>query len=580
MATVENLLTDHIDLWTTATKRRSGAGRGSSSKIELYGIKKLRELVLELAVRGLLVRQDTSEEPANELLNRIHAEKTKLYAEGKIKKGKATSPVLEKDFPFLLPPGWIWVRLGDITNFGKTVKSEGIDDNVWVLDLEDIEKDTSNLLKKIRFYERRSISDKNSFKKGDVLYGKLRPYLNKVIVADEDGVCTTEILPIRCYGPFNSDYFKTVLRSAYFLEYVNARSYGMKMPRLGTEDGRQAFFPLPPLSEQYRIVAKVDELIALCDSLEQQTNVSLSVQQTLVESLLNALVIAADHDQFANAWQHISEYFDTLFTSEESIDLLKQTILQVAVMGKLVSQDPNDEPASDLLKKVAAEKAMLVKEGKIRNAKPLPPIADEEMPFELPSGWAFCRLQELVSVLGDGLHGTPNYNDNGDYYFINGNNLNGGKIVIKSGTKRVDLMEFEKHRKDLSDRTVFVSINGTIGNVAFYSNEPVILGKSACYFNLLNGIEKLFIQRVIESRHFFQYAASQATGSTISNLGLKAMNFFPIPLPHMAEQKRIVAKVDELLTLCDRLKFRLSEALATQLRLSEALTDKAFARGG
>ena len=162
-----------------------------------------------------------------------------------------------------------------------------ISDETWVLDLEDIEKDTSKLLQKCRFSERRSLSDKNSFQAGDVLYGKLRPYLNKVIVADEAGVCTTEILPVRCYGPFSSNYFKFALKSPYFINYVNARSYGMKMPRLGTEDGRKAYFPLPPLAEQHRIVAKVDELMALCDALKTRINEAQRIQIHLADAIVN-----------------------------------------------------------------------------------------------------------------------------------------------------------------------------------------------------------------------------------------------------------------------------------------------------
>ncbi len=197
------------------------------------GIKKLRELILELAVRGKLVPQYPNDEPASELLKRIAEEKTRLVAEGKIKKQKPLTEIDEEALPFELPAGWVWTRLGEITNFGSTIKKDEIPEDAWVLDLEDIEKDTSKLLQKARFYDRNSLSDKNSFTKGDVLYGKLRPYLNKVLVAEDDGFCTTEILPFRCHGPFVAHYFVIALKSPYFLSYVNAKSYGMKMPRDG-----------------------------------------------------------------------------------------------------------------------------------------------------------------------------------------------------------------------------------------------------------------------------------------------------------------------------------------------------------
>ncbi len=325
-------------------------------------------------MHGKLVPQDPNDEPADELLKRIQVEKARLIAEGKIKKDKPLPPISDEEKPFELPQGWEWVRLGEITNFGITEKLDFISDETWVLDLEDIEKDTSRLLQKYKFSERNSLSAKNSFQAGDVLYGKLRPYLNKVVVADEAGVCTTEILPVRCYGPFSSNYFKFALMSSHFINYVNVRSYGMKMPRLGSEDGRKAYFPLPPLPEQHRIVTKVDELMALCDQLETQHINAAEAHEKLVSHLLGTLTQSHSANDFSANWQRIAAHFETLFTTEASIDALKQALLQLAVMGKLVPQDPNDEPASELLKRIQVEKAKLVAEGKIKKGKsPLAP---------------------------------------------------------------------------------------------------------------------------------------------------------------------------------------------------------------
>ncbi|MDG3087279.1 hypothetical protein P7F88_14810 [Vibrio hannami] len=158
----------------------------------------------------------------------------------------------------------------------------------------------------------------------------------------------------------------------------------------------------PPSDEQHRIVAKVDELMALCDQLEQQTEASIEAHQVLVTTLLDTLTNSADADELMQSWARISEHFDTLFTTEESIDQLKQTILQLAVMGKLVPQDPSDEPAAELLKRIAEEKAQLVKEKKIKKQKALPPISEDEKPFELPSGWEWCHLNSLISEMDAG----------------------------------------------------------------------------------------------------------------------------------------------------------------------------------
>ncbi|HBI5429060.1 TPA: restriction endonuclease subunit S, partial [Salmonella enterica] len=158
----------------------------------------------------------------------------------------------------------------------------------------------------------------------------------------------------------------------------------------------EKLFSLPPLCEQIRIVTKVEELMSLCDQLEQHSLTSLDTHQQLVETLLTTLTDSQNADQLAENWSRISEHFDTLFTTEASIDALKQTILQLAVMGKLVPQDPNDEPASELLKRIAQEKAQLVKDGKMKKQKPLPPISDEEKPFELPDGWEWVKLGNIL----------------------------------------------------------------------------------------------------------------------------------------------------------------------------------------
>ncbi len=255
--------------------------------------------------------------------------------------------------------------------------------------------------------------------------------------------------------------------------------------------------------------------------------------------------------------QLLKKHFDTALESPDGIKKLKELILTLAMQGKLVKQDPKDQPASELLKEIQAEKERLIAEGKIKKQKELPPVKPGEVPYEVPKGWEWVRNEEIVTLLGDGIHGTPIFDDNSEFFFINGNNLNDGKIEIKENTKRVSENEYMKYKKNLNYRTVFVSINGTIGNVAFYNNEKVILGKSACYFNLCSDISKDFIKKVINSKYFLEYTFSEATGTTIKNVSLKTMREFLIPLPPLAEQKRIVAKIDELMALCDRLEKKL-----------------------
>ncbi|MBU6361954.1 MAG: restriction endonuclease subunit S [Chloroflexi bacterium] len=200
------------------------------------------------------------------------------------------SPIepLERKNMLRIPINWEWVRLGNIVDYGSSDKydSSDIPADAWLLDLEDIEKDTSRLLRRKLFQDSPSKSTKTAFRAGDVLYGKLRPYLNKVIVADQPGYFTTEIVPIRAFGYIDSAYLCYALKCPNFIDYANTKSYGMNLPRLGTEDARRAPFPLPPLAEQRRIVAKVDELMALVDQLEAQ----LATARTRASQLLDAVI--------------------------------------------------------------------------------------------------------------------------------------------------------------------------------------------------------------------------------------------------------------------------------------------------
>ena len=221
-------------------------------------------------------------------------------------------------------------------------------------------------------------------------------------------------------------------------------------------------------------------------------------------------------------------------------------------------------------KTVRSEQIRLLKKAK----KPAPVVAseidEEEIPFEIPENWCWCRLEDLVTILGDGLHGTPQYDISGEYYFVNGNNLNNGVIEIKPDTKKINEKEFKKYKKDLNETTIFVSINGTIGNIAFYNNEKIILGKSACYFNVaIEDLKKYFFY-LFQTDFFLNYALDNATGTTIKNVGLGTMRNFLLPLPPLSVQNAIVAKLEQVLPLVDAYE----NALLLKEELKSALPDK------
>ena len=242
----------------------------------------LEKSILQETIQGRLIPQDPNDEPASELLKRVAAERKALVKAGKLKRGAGESVIfrdsdrlayetrdgetmcIQNEIPFEIPDSWEWVRLGDMSNYGQctSVGNANIAPGTWSLDLEEIEKGTGRLIERKTAAEKKSKSCKHVFTKGTLLYSKLRTYLNKVLVADMDGVCTSEIVPIELNGGINAEYVRLVLMSPYFLEYTASKGYGIKMPRVGTDDMKQSLIPLPPLNEQKRIVKRVDELKA------------------------------------------------------------------------------------------------------------------------------------------------------------------------------------------------------------------------------------------------------------------------------------------------------------------------------
>ena len=226
----------------------------------------MEKKVLDLAIRGKLTKREKGDEPAAQIIEKIVADKANRVAKKLIRKEKFLPPIRPDDEPFDLPRGWVWCRFGEICAYGQceVVSFSGLPKNTWALDLEEIEKGTGRLIERKLVKDKQATSGKHLFKKGMLLYSKLRTYLNKVLIADQDGVCTSEIIPIDFRGFVDVAYARVVLMSSYFLSYTASKDYGVKMPRVSTDDMRMAAFPLPPLSEQKRIVARVDELLAEC----------------------------------------------------------------------------------------------------------------------------------------------------------------------------------------------------------------------------------------------------------------------------------------------------------------------------
>ena len=428
MLDINSLITDNLDIWSSTIKKKKTVGRGSSTKIELYGVKKLRELILELAMRGLLVPQDPMNSPASDTIKLVLELRDSLVKQKKIKKTKAPAKIIEKEDLPNLPNDWIWSCINEVAELSPR---NDLDDDLEVsfISMPSISTnyDGSHSQESRRWGEVKK--GYTHFAEGDIALAKITPCFENSKAAifrdltNNYGAGTTELHIARLFGDFTNEKFVLLyLKSPQFLKVGETKMTGSAGQKRVPKD----FFafnplPLPPIEEQNRIVAKVGELMALCDQLEQQQERSISAHQALVKTLLDALVDSASHSQtneeknkFEQAWERIAEHFDTLFTTEDSIDQLKQTILQLAVMGKLVPQDPNDEPANELLKSIYLEKEELVKSKLIKKQPKLESVVNVEKPFDIPNGWAWCRLDDpsLHSEAGwsPGCHGYPRRN--------------------------------------------------------------------------------------------------------------------------------------------------------------------------
>ena len=525
----------------------------------------LKNSILQMAVQGKLVLQNPDDEPASVLLERIKTEKKELIKAGKIKKDKKSSEIfrgasrnfayafceqsgkeirdISDEIPFDIPESWEWCRLGEVSTYAhskKKINAIDADKSLWQLDLEDIEKG-GRLINKHTVGELNAKGDKTCFDKGDILYSKLRPYLLKILIADDNGICTPEIVPFKLFGNIISEYIVNFLKSPYINTLINSETYGVKMPRAGTDTMINILVPLPPFAEQKRIVTKIEELLPYIEAYEK------------AETQLTAL--------------------NTSFP-----EMLKKSILQEAVQGKLIPQNPDDEPASVLLERIRAEKQELIKQGKIKKNKNESVIItrdkihyeilngnelciNDEVSFEIPESWCWCRLSD-IAVLENGDRSSKypveaDYVDDGIPFF--------GAKDIENETMSFQNVRFISQEKfddlgngKLIDGDFICLLRGSVGKTAkFVANNQYATGFICAQMLIIRLINKTlynYISYYLKSPDYYSYIESKITGTAVRQMPAKEMGNLLIPLPPLPEQKRIVKKIEELMTLCEKLK--------------------------
>ncbi len=520
----------------------------------------LKNSILQMAVQGKLVPQDPNDEPASVLLERIRTEKEQLIKEGKIKKEKRPSIIfrgadnlpyekvgkneplcIADEVPFEIPESWEWARLGMISTYSytkKKINAQNADPKMWGLDLEDIEKG-GKLLEQKTVGERKAIGDKTIFDSGDILYSKLRPYLLKILVAPDCGICTPEIVPFKVFGNIVPDYIVAFLKCPYVDAVINSVTYGVKMPRVGTKTMTELLVPIPPLSEQKRIVEKLNEVTPITDI-------------------------------YAEA------YIRATKLNQEFPELLKKSILQEAVQGKLVPQDLADEPASVLLERIRAEKQKLIAEGKIKKDKHESVIfrrdnshyekldgiercIDDEIPFEIPDSWEWVRFYNIASFQnGDRSKNYPNRNE----YVSNGVAwINTGHIT-SDGFLNVNTMNYitEEKYNSLSNGhiqkgdLVYCLRGATFGKVARI--EPFSKGAIASSLMIIRPFDvslRNYIYWYLRSPIAYIELHKYSNGSAQPNLAAKDVGKYLVPIPPLDEQIRILNESIRLLAIIENI---------------------------
>lgn len=552
------------------------------------GVARLRELILTLAVQGKLVAQDPKDEPASELLKKIRAEKDRLIAEGKIKRDKPLAAIVEEEKPFGLAVGWEWVHLGDLVNASEAgwsptcIGSPRRKGHWGVLKVSAVSWGRFDASANKELPSDLSPRPEYEVKNGDfllsranteelvarsVVVGKAEPKLmlsDKIIRLDVSSHVSRLFLNL-CNNASHS-------RMHYA---ANASGTSSSMKNVSREVVLRMPVPLPSLAEQSRIVTRVEELMRLCDALEAKGKLDATQHAQLVSTLLATLTHSETPAQMTDNWQRLSTHFDLLLDRPQAVDALEQTILQLAVRGLLVPQDPQDEPASVLLKKIRTEKDKLIAEGKIKRHKPLLPIAEDEQPFVLPVGWEWARMGDVF----DGGSGTTPLRARADYFadgtemWVKTTDLTNG-LVTTCEELVTKAAVVENRLKHFPVGTVCVAMYGGAGTIG----KSGVLGVSSTINQSVfalpptDGIDVGFLHTyVITVRsQWMSFAAGLRKDPNINGQIIKKM---VMPLPPLAEQFRIVTRVAQLRRLCADLRQRLSASQSTQAHLAQALVE-------
>lgn len=530
------------------------------------GVARLRELILTLAMRGKLVPQDPNEVPASELLQRIRAEKDRLIAEKKIRRSKPLDAIQSSEVPYELPETWAWERLGNLGDWGAGATPSRSNSAYYGGEIPWFKSGelTSDFISESEETVTESALRDCSLRlnqPGDVLIAMYGATIGKTAILSVVATTNQAVCACTPFGGLSNTYLLLLLKA--LKPYFISLGAGGAQPNISREKIISTVVGLPPLEEQTRIVARVEELMRLCDALEAKRQLDATQHTQLLHTLLGTLTDSATPEELAANWHRVAAHFDLLLDRPEAVDALEQIILQLAVRGLLVPQDPNDEPASMMLQRIRAEKDRLIAEGKIKRDKSLPPIADEEKPFELPLGWEWMRLADVVRVHNGRAYGKQELLESGPTPVLRVGNLFTSKHWYYSNLE----LESEKY---CYEGDLLYAWSASFG--------PFIwTGPKAIYHYHIWKLEP-WSEQHFDTGYFHKFLAEKtaeikAAGHGVSMIHMtkEKMEKIVVPYPPLAEQSRIVARFEELRQLCSDLRQRLTASRSTQSHLAEAL---------
>jgi len=552
-------------------------------------VPRLRRFVLDLAVRGKLVPQVAGDEGASVLLGRVEEEKRLLIREGAIRKTKPLDSIDEADLPFEVPNSWAWARLiGLVTKLtdGTHHSPPNSDTGEFkYITAKNIKSDGVSL-KNVTYVSRaihEEIYSRCNPEKGDILYIKDGATTGVVTINDLDEPFSmlSSVALLKPSSAVANTLIVLFLRSPFFYEQMRSLMKGAAITRVTLKRMSPALVPLPPLAEQHRIVAKVDELMALCDELEAAQTAREKRRDRLVAVVHHRLGNGDDDGESGVGFKETARFFfnhlPRLTVRVEHIRQLRQTILDLAVRGRLVGQVAGDEGAPRLLEKIADRRDSLIESGVVRKSKPLPLLPEDEVPFEAPPGWIATRLG-IVYDVRDGTHDTPKYVGNG-YPLVTSKNLSTGKLTF-TNVKYIGEQDYlQISRRSRVDRgDILLAMIGSIGNPVIVDTDREFSIKNVALFKYFAhdlscpGYLCLFLQ------HTTSEMRQQAAGGLQPFVSLGFLRKYPMLLPPLSEQHRIVAKVDELMEICDEVESSLETGSDTSRQFIESIFQAALNR--